>query len=429
MKKIENSFLRESYFYETLDNGLKVIYVPKVGFKKSYAMLTVKFGSLNQEYKLETSDEIIKTPAGIAHFLEHKMFEMPNGVDASVMFAEYGADVNAYTSYDNTTYYFSTVTNFEQSLLLLLDFVQTPYFNKESVENEKGIIEQEIMSSFDKPNAICYQGILKCLFEKNKIIDDIGGTINSINEITDEHLKLCYETFYHPSNMFLIVVGDFKLENISKLINDNQKTKSFTPFLNPQTIYYLEDNKVNKRYDNVVMNVNIDTVNVGVKFDFRGYDIFEINKICIVLNFILDELFASTNYHKWLKEGLIDYSFDYSYSIGEKYAYLIIGGDVENEDLFIKTIKDVILSIPNTKFSETRFNNYLRSQIGDELRMFNSIESIARTINSREIDQLPLFNEIDTLQQMKFEDLKIINSFFKDESIAVFSVKNVNKKA
>ena len=195
MEKITNELLKESYYKCILPNGLTVVLFPKPLIKRTYAMLTVKYGSIHQEFRLSGRNDIITTPAGVAHFLEHKMFEMPEGVDASNLFAELGADVNAYTSHENTSYYFQTVMNFEKSLELLLDFVQTPYFKEESVESEKLIIEQEIMSSLDRPGSVCYQGILKNLFEKNKVIDDIGGTKESISLINKDTLQMCYNTF------------------------------------------------------------------------------------------------------------------------------------------------------------------------------------------------------------------------------------------
>ena len=239
MEKIYNELLNESYYKHILSNGLTVLLFPKPLIKRSYAMLTVKYGSIHQEFKFLGSDEVIKTPAGVAHFLEHKMFEMPGGIDASNLFAELGADVNAYTSHENTSYYFSTVMNFSESLELLLDFVQTPCFIEESVESEKLIIEQEIMSSLDRPGSVCYHGILNNLYKENKITDDIGGTKESINQINKDTLQMCYNTFYHPSNMILVVAGNFDLDKTITLIENNQANKDFNPYLNPITINYL----------------------------------------------------------------------------------------------------------------------------------------------------------------------------------------------
>ena len=362
MKKITNNLINESYYYDVLPNGLKVFYYPRCDFKRSFVMLTVKYGSLNQEFKILGTDEIIKTPAGVAHFLEHKMFEMPGGIDATNLFAELGADVNAYTSYENTSYYFSTVVNFYESLELLLDFVQTPYFKEESVNSEKGIIEQEIISSLDRPASVGYHGILRNLFSESKIIEDIGGTVESINQIDAEILQKCYDVFYHPENMMLIVAGNFDLDQTRLLIETNQKHKFFNNFLKPETIYYIENNLANKKEDFTIMDVHTSTVYFGLKVDLSSYSYTEISKIAVLIDFLLDETigYGSKNYQMWIREKIIDYSFEYSFSLGDKYGYILVNLESMDEELFLRIIKDAFLNIPNVVYDKTRFLYYIR---------------------------------------------------------------------
>ena len=424
MEKIINEFLQESYYKCTLPNGLTVILFPKPLIKRSYAMLTVKYGSIHQEFKINGSDEIISTPAGVAHFLEHKMFEMPNKVDASNLFAELGADVNAYTSHENTSYYFSTVMNFEQSLELLLDFVQTPYFMEESVESEKRIIEQEIMSSLDKPSSVCYHGILRNLYEKNKVIDDIGGTKESINLINKDILQMCYNTFYHPSNMFLVIAGNFDLEKTLDLVKTNQENKDFNPYLNPVVINYFENNKVNKEYDSFIMDVNISSVSVGLKLDLHENTPQEILKIAVLFDFILEERFdyASENYQKWLREQIIDYTFTFNFSLCKTHAYITIDGQAPDPNIFIDVIRKELLNIPSIKFSEERFTNFIRSHIAYQIRKFNSVEAIANALNDEAIDGTELFDKLLTLQTLKFEDIKEVYKYFDKDAISSYVV-------
>lgn len=424
MEKITNEFLQETYYKYTLPNGLKVILFPKPLIKRSYAMLTVKYGSIHQEFKINGSDEIISTPAGVAHFLEHKMFEMPNNVDASNLFAELGADVNAYTSHENTSYYFSTVMNFDKSLELLLDFVQTPYFIENSVEGEKKIIEQEIMSSLDKPSSVCYHGILRNLYEKNKVIDDIGGTKESINLINKDTLQMCYNTFYHPSNMFLVIAGNFDLEKTLDLIKFNQANKDFNPYLNPEVINYFENNKVHKEYDSFVMDVNISSVSVGLKLDLSNNSPQEILKIAVLFDFILEERFdySSENYQKWLREQIIDYTFTFNFSLCKTHAYITIDGQAPDPNRFIDVIRKELLNIPNIEFSEERFNNFIRSHIAYQIRKFNSVEAIANSLNDEAIDGTDLFDKLNTLQNLKLENIKEVYQYFDKESISSFVV-------
>ncbi len=425
MKKITNQLLKEDYYLETLNNGMQVFLKPRTDLKRSYAMLSVRYGSINQEFKVSGCDEIIKTPAGVAHFLEHKMFEMPNSVDATNLFAELGADVNAYTSHENTSYYFSTVTNFYESLELLLDFVQTPCFIEESVESEKSIIEQEIITSLDRPSSVVYQGILSNLFKENKVIEDIGGTVESIKTINSEILQKCYDVFYHPENMILVVVGNFDLEKTLELIKTNQANKKFKPYLHPQTIYYLEDNIVNRQEDKAKMDIFNEIIDVGVKFDLAEYSPYEITKLAILLDFILEELFSysSINYQKWLRESLIDYSFDYSFSLSKYFAYLMIGGETNNSDELAKNIKQILLNLNINNFDEQRFKNYLRGYIGYEIRKFNSVEAIANNINDKELDKTHLFDTINILTELKFNDLELILRLFEEKALSVFKIE------
>ena len=387
-------------------------------------MLTVKYGSIHQEFKFLGSDEVIKTPAGVAHFLEHKMFEMPGGIDASNLFAELGADVNAYTSHENTSYYFSTVMNFSESLELLLDFVQTPCFIEESVESEKLIIEQEIMSSLDRPGSVCYHGILNNLYKENKITDDIGGTKESINQINKDTLQMCYNTFYHPSNMILVVAGNFDLDKTITLIENNQANKDFNPYLNPITINYFETNKVNKEYDSFPMDVNTNTVSVGLKLDLHDKTPQEILKIAIIFDFILEERFdySSENYQKWLRENIIDYTFTFNFSLCKTHAYVTIDGQADDANVFIDVMRNELLNIPNVKFVEERFENFIRSHIGFQIRKFNSVEAIANSLNDEAIDGTELFDKLEALQNLKFSDLKEVYEYFDKEAISAFVV-------
>ena len=424
MEKVTNKLLQETYYKYTLPNGLNVLLFPKPLIKRSYAMLSIKYGSIHQEFKIDGSDEIITTPAGVAHFLEHKMFEMPDNIDASNLFAELGADVNAYTSHENTSYYFSTVMNFEKSLELLLDFVQTPCFVEESVESEKRIIEQEIMSSLDKPGSVCYHGILRNLYEKNKIIDDIGGTKESINLITKDTLQMCYNTFYHPSNMVLVVAGNFDLEKTLDLIKTNQANKDFNPYLNPVVINYFEENKVHKEYDSFMMDVNISNVSVGLKLDLHENTPQEILKIAVLLDFILEERFdyASQNYQKWLREKIIDYTFTFNFSLCKTHAYITIDGQATDPNVFIDVMRKELLNIPNIEFSEERFKIFIRSHIAYQIRKFNSVEAIANSLNDEAIDGTELFDKLMTLQSLKLEDIKEIYKYFDKDAISSFVV-------
>src|SRR6476620_4505251 len=198
MEKIEFNQIQEEIYHEKLENGLEVFILPKKGFNKTYATFTTKYGSIDNHFMPLEKSAFLKVPDGIAHFLEHKLFEKEDG-DVFQQFSKQGASANAFTSFTRTAYLFSCTSNVEQNLNTLLHFVQEHYFSEKTVEKEKGIIGQEIQMYQDNPDWRLYFGLIDSLFVKHPIKIDIAGTIESISKITKDLLYECYETFYHPS--------------------------------------------------------------------------------------------------------------------------------------------------------------------------------------------------------------------------------------
>lgn len=202
----------ESLYSETLPNGLTVHVAPKTGYNKSCAMFAANYGGADRRFRL--GGEWIDTPAGVAHFLEHKMFDTPDGGNALSVLSSNGASPNAFTSTGITAYHFESTQGFEENLRTLLDFVSVPYFTAESVEKEQGIIGQEIDMVEDSPGYVVYFNLLRLLFENNPIRDSIVGTAESIGRITDKTLYDCHKVFYNPSNMVLTVAGGVDPERV-----------------------------------------------------------------------------------------------------------------------------------------------------------------------------------------------------------------------
>lgn len=223
MEQIHYDRLQETIYHEVMDNGLQVYVLPKPTFKKTYATFATKYGSVDNHFHVAGGEETT-VPDGIAHFLEHKMFEEPEG-DIFATFASNGASANAFTSFDQTVYLFSATENIETNLSTLVDFVQRPYFTDENVEKEKGIIGQEINMYADNPDWRVYFGLIEAMYSKHPVRIDIAGTVESISTITKETLYTCYNAFYHPSNMLLFVVGGVDPEKVFSLIRANQKVK------------------------------------------------------------------------------------------------------------------------------------------------------------------------------------------------------------
>ena len=227
MKKSKLEKLDLSLYTEELDNGLRVFIVPKTDVNGIYATLSTKFGSVYKEFVPLNEKKMVSVPLGVAHFLEHKMFEQKNNIDPFTFYSERGSDANANTSNYKTTYLFSGPNFFDENINYLLDYVQDPYFTDENVEKEKGIIEQEIKMYEDDPYFKMYDGIIYNTFIKHPIKYPIAGTVEDVRKITKEDLYTCYNTFYHPSNMFLVITGNVDPKEAMEVIKINQEKKKF----------------------------------------------------------------------------------------------------------------------------------------------------------------------------------------------------------
>ncbi|HRM20068.1 MAG TPA: pitrilysin family protein, partial [Trichococcus flocculiformis] len=228
MNKVHYEALNETVYTEILDNGLQVVLIPKNKYSKTYGIFTTDFGSIDNQFIPINGDKEIKIPDGIAHFLEHKLFE-GEVHDAFEDFAKYGASANAFTSFTRTSYLFSATDNITENTNSLLDFVQDPHFTAEGTEKEKGIIAQEIRMYEDNPGWQLFYGLLRNLYPEHPLSVDIAGTVDSIQAITPELLQICYDTFYHPSNMNILMIGNFSPEEMMDTIKQNQAGKTFLP--------------------------------------------------------------------------------------------------------------------------------------------------------------------------------------------------------
>ena len=209
MQIIENLSVKEKLYIDKLDNGLTVMIVPKTGIRKKYVMWATHYGSIDNKFIVPGEKEVTNVPDGIAHFLEHKMFEQKNGTNSLDILTALGVNANAYTTNNHTAYLFEATDNFYPALDELMDYVQNPYFTDENVEKEKGIIGQEITMYDDYPDWVVYMNAIKNMYKNNPINIDIAGTIESISKIDKDILYKCYNTFYNPANMVMCFVRRF----------------------------------------------------------------------------------------------------------------------------------------------------------------------------------------------------------------------------
>ena len=317
MKQIRYEQINETLYYEQLDNGLDVYILPKHGFSKSYATFTTKYGSIDNHFQIPGKDTV-KVPDGIAHFLEHKMFEEEDG-DVFNKFANFGASANAFTSFDRTAYLFSSTGHVKENLTTLLDFVQNPYFTYENVEKEKGIIGQEINMYNDNADWRVYFGLIENMYHNHPVKIDIAGTIPSITEITKEMLYTCYETFYHPSNMLLFIVGAVDPDEMINTVRSNQAAKSYSKQEEISRFFEEEPTHVAQPKSVREMAVAMPKVMFGYKEKKTGLVGDELLKGELTTQLVLDILLGQSSdlYGQLYEDGLINDSFGTDYSGGE----------------------------------------------------------------------------------------------------------------
>ncbi|MBM7094238.1 MULTISPECIES: EF-P 5-aminopentanol modification-associated protein YfmH [Alteribacter] len=398
--------LNETLYYEQLDNGLDVYILPKAGFNKSFATFTTKYGSIDNHFIPLGKKDALKVPDGIAHFLEHKLFEDEDG-DVFQLFSKQGASANAFTSFTRTAYLFSSTSSVEQNLKTLLDFVQKPYFTEESVEKEKGIIGQEIKMYDDNPDWRGYFGLISNLYEYHPVKIDIAGTIESINEVTKDLLYTCYETFYHPNNMLLFIVGNVDPEEMMKLVKENQAAKEFSKPEKIDRFFEAEPPEVDQASQEIAMNVKTGKCLVGFKDRSPDRQGEALLKHELSINILLEMMFgpSSENYETLYEEGLIDdtFSFDYSGELG--FGFSVIGGDTSKPDELSDRIKSMVEEFVKRELHEETMESIRKKKIGYFLKSLNSPEYIANQFTRYQFNDMNLFDVIPTLESITIEDL------------------------
>jgi predicted Zn-dependent peptidase len=425
MEKISFDQLQEELYHEKLDNGLEVYILPKKGFNKTYATFTTKYGSIDNHFVPAGKTELVKVPDGIAHFLEHKLFEKEDG-DVFQQFSRQGASANAFTSFTRTAYLFSSTSNVEQNLETLIDFVQYPYFSEKTVEKEKGIIGQEIDMYDDNPDWRLYFGAIQNLFESHPVKIDIAGTKESIAEITKDMLYECYHTFYHPSNMLLFVVGPVQVEEIMKQIKDNQAKKTFPSPVEIERKFEAEKEDVAEKKMVLPMNVHTSKCLVSIKATNTEIQGEEMLKQELTTNVLLELLFgrSSENYDKLYSNGLIDESFSFDFTQEKGFGFAMIGGDTNNPEQLSKEIQNILVEGKGSnKITVESLERTKKKKIGAFLRAVNSPEYIANQFTRYAFNDMDLFEVVPVLETITLEDIqRVANNLISENRMAVCQV-------
>ena len=396
--------LEETVISETLPNGLEVVYVKKPGFNKKYATYTTRFGSKDNHFTVDGKEH--KIPDGIAHFLEHKMFEKEDG-DVFHKFSEHGASANAFTSFDRTSYLFSCTENFYDNLELLMDMVEKPYFTDESVEKEIGIINEEIKMYQDNPGFRLFTTMMESLYQKHPVRIDIAGTLESISEITKEDLYLCHDTFYAPNNMVLIVVGDLNEDELFSYVKNHQSKREHSKKdLVVHTVS--EPKEVNDKEKTVSMNVSEDRFMLGYKFN-NDLSTKKLLKLDFTMMFALEMVFGpkSDYYYELINNGLVDDSFQFAFNGESDFAHTLFVSHTNDIESTVKRIKEIIDEVKSTDyFTEDMLLSEKRETIGDYLSSLNSPEYIANQYTKYFLDGGNLYEILDIIEAVTIDDVK-----------------------
>ncbi|MCO8290866.1 EF-P 5-aminopentanol modification-associated protein YfmH [Tetragenococcus halophilus] len=427
MNKKVYSTLNEKLYTEVLDNGLTVFILPKREFHKTYGLFSTNYGSIDNEFAYQ-GEKRKKVPDGIAHFLEHKMFEKKEG-DIFQEFGRLGASANAFTSFTKTSYLFSATDHIKDNLLTLLDFVQAPYFTPETVEKEKGIIAQEIQMYQDNPDWQLFFGLLQNLYPKHPLHIDIAGTVNSIDKITADDLYECYQTFYHPSNMILFVVGNIDPQETMSWVKNNQAEKNFTDIREIYRYFPQETTFDINSYSSKTMSVSRPKATLGV----RGFqenlpkgDKAQL-RFRTAMNLLLQLLLGNTskNYLRLYQEGIIDDSFGFDFSLERSFHMADFSSDTGRPEEFLQEIEDILLNFANEgEVNEENLERLKKKMLGKYFQSLNSLEFIANQFTQDLFGTLTLFDLPEIIRSIQLQDcLDAGNYLLKKEAMARFCLK------
>lgn len=397
----------ETVYEAELNNGLKLFVIPKTGFQKTFVTYTTQFGSLDRKFKPHGSEDYVTVPDGVAHFLEHKLFENEEE-DLFTAFAEDNAQVNAFTSFDRTSYLFSATDNIESNIKRLLTMVETPYFTEASVDKEKGIIAEEIKMYQEQPGYKLMFNTLRAMYESHPIRVDIAGSVESIYEITKEDLYLCYETFYHPSNMVLFVVGDVDVDHIYNVVADheNQRDKTNQPRIVRDSLK--EQDSVKEKVVTEKMKLQSPRIMLG----FKNMPLTDVPDRLLVkkdleMTLFFELLFGEETdfYQMLLNEELIDEKFGYQFVLEPTYSFSMITSATQQPDKLKKLLLDE-LEAKQGNLTDTEAFNLLKKQfIGEFISGLNSPEYIANQYTKLYFEGVSLFDLLDIVESITLESV------------------------
>ena len=423
--KRENKQTGEVIYYSKHESGLGVYIIPKPEYSGTYAIFGTRYGSVDSDFVVPGEDEPISVPDGIAHYLEHKMFDQPDGSNVFDKFSLYGGDANAFTSFNITAYLVSATANFEENLAALLDYVQSPYYTDETVAKEQGIIGQEIRMYDDNSGWQFFFNFINCLYNEHPVKKEIAGTVESISEITADYLYKCYNTFYNLSNMSLVIVGNVDIDSAKKVIEAGIKNNE--PFNEPiKKIYPDEPENVASQYVEKSMAIASPMFMMGFKDNDTDLSGDALLKKDIEIRILMRMLFAkgSDIYKKLYEENLINSTFSLDYTFQPDYGFTSLDGESKDPKKVYDTIISELKKVRKDGLSEADYERAKKVVWGRYIRTHNDIEDLATTFMQYLFMDVDYFNYYDVYNSVTFEDVKNrFNNHFKAETSALSEIK------
>lgn len=401
IKEVVSDRLGEKYYEIEHDSGLKMIVYPKENYASSYVIFGTRYGSIDTAFRLNDDSEFTCVPEGIAHFLEHKLFESEE-IDAFDRYSKTGANANAYTSFDRTCYLFSCTGKLKENLEILLDFVTHPYFTEQTVQKEQGIIGQEIKMTQDDPNWALLFSVLQAMYKYHPVQIEIAGTVESISHITADLLYKCYNTFYNLENMVFCAVGNVDVDTVLEVADRILVRKDKVRI---ERKFFEEPDGVNKAYVESEMAVTAPLFALGFKENIRTPE--RTTRELILSQCIIELLSGKTSklYNELLGDGLINSNFSSEYLFGYGYSSLIFSGESEKYDEVAKRIKDEIDRLSREGIAADDFERVRRMQYGRLIMSFNDIDDIANGVVASYFAGESIFEDAEVLSSITLDEI------------------------
>lgn len=428
MQVIENLKVKEKLYMEKLENGLTVMLIPKPGTQKKYMIWGTNYGSNDSTFIVPGEETETTVPNGVAHFLEHKLFEQENGTNSLDVLTALGVNANAYTTNDHTAYLFECTDNFFPAMDELMDYVQHPYFTDENVEKEKGIIGQEIMMYDDYPDWKVYLNAINAMYHNHPIKIDVVGTIETVNQINKEILYKCYQTFYNPSNMVLVICGDFvpeeMLEEVKKRLINTKANGEI------KRIYQEEPAEIVKERVEQKLEVSTPIYTIGIKDSREKCSLENKNEIVkkhiaieILLNLIIGR---SSNLYKKLYQEELTYSqpsLDYEFS--KNYAHILIAGQSKDPEKIYELFKQEVRKFKEQGINAEDFERIKKMIYGGYIKEFNDVSDIARMFLADYFKGINSFDYLEEMESINVEYLEqVLKNVFREDKMVISIVKN-----